>query len=62
MTDSWKLSELFKFDSEYLKIYNDTDSDVEYVNSKNQIHIISCNSIINFPEQNVKKIDLSKNG
>lgn len=57
MTDSWKLRELFKFDSEYLRVFNDTDRDVEYVDPRNQVHKISYNGIINFPEQN-KNFDI----
>lgn len=57
MTDSWKLKELFKFDGEYLRVFNDTGSDVEYVDPRNQVHKILYNGILILPEQN-KNFDI----
>lgn len=52
MTDSWDLKKLFSFDSEYLKIYNDTEEDIEYVDPKKQKVIIKRKGIGIFREKN----------
>lgn len=52
MSDSWRLRELFRFDSENVKIFNDTDGNVEYIDPRNISHNININGIIDLHEQN----------
>lgn len=52
MIDSWNLKQLFKFDKEYLRVFNDTDEDVEYIGPNGKKAIIKKGGIIHFKKKN----------
>jgi len=52
MTDSWKIKELFKFDAEPLKIFNDTQEEVNYKCWDGIDHKISSNGTLGINKSN----------
>lgn len=52
MTDYWNLRDLFDFNGENLRVFNDTNSEVEYTDSNHQKHKIPINGTLKITERN----------